>query len=65
MWDLEKTIAPYDEWLNFVNFHFLFEALGGPNQSTCSEVFDYSLQRDSRSWKYIDYGKGTDNSRNP
>ena len=25
MWNLEKTIAPYDEWLNFVNFHFLFE----------------------------------------
>jgi hypothetical protein len=25
MWDLEKAIAPYDEWLNFVNFHFLFE----------------------------------------
>ena len=25
MWDLEKAIAPYDDWLNFVNFHFLFE----------------------------------------
>jgi hypothetical protein len=24
-WDLEKAIAPFDEWLNFVNFHFLFE----------------------------------------
>jgi hypothetical protein len=25
MWDLEKAIALYDDWLNFVNFHFLFE----------------------------------------
>jgi hypothetical protein len=25
MWDLEKAIAPYDDWLNFVNFHFLFK----------------------------------------
>ena len=25
MWDLEKAIAPFDEWLNLVNFHFLFE----------------------------------------
>ena len=25
MWDLEKTIALCDEWLNFVNFHFLLE----------------------------------------
>jgi hypothetical protein len=22
---LEKAIAPYDDWLNFVNFYFLFE----------------------------------------
>jgi hypothetical protein len=22
---LEKAVAPFDEWLNFVNFHFLFE----------------------------------------
>ena len=25
MWDLVKAIAPYDEWLNFVNYYFLFE----------------------------------------
>jgi hypothetical protein len=25
MWDLEKAIVRYDDWLNFVNFHFLFE----------------------------------------
>ena len=24
-WDLEKAIAPYDEWLIFVNHQFLFE----------------------------------------
>ena len=24
-WDLEKAIAPFDEWLNFVNYDFLFE----------------------------------------
>jgi hypothetical protein len=25
VWDLEKALSPYSEWLNFVNFHFLFE----------------------------------------
>jgi hypothetical protein len=25
VWDLEKALNPYSEWLNFVNFHFLFE----------------------------------------
>lgn len=24
-WDLEKALAPYDEWFNFINYHFLFE----------------------------------------
>jgi hypothetical protein len=25
VWDLEKALNPYSEWLNFMNFHFLFE----------------------------------------
>jgi hypothetical protein len=52
VWDLEKALNPYSEWLNFVNFHFLFEER--PIQMTME-----MLQMSTASWngKRMDWAK--------
>jgi hypothetical protein len=52
VWDLEKALNPYSEWLNFVNFHFLFEER--PTQMTME-----MLQMSIASWngKMMDWAK--------